>query len=632
MKMFFFYCPFIFLVNSLINILIKFKITNYIKITRIMTMKNKLFKIWFFIFISITIWCYGGYDNNNILIRSYYDSDKPLNYESLPFSLYAGYHFNPYLKAGIALGKRSGENGFYPGGMWGSESFNIFESAGFYVECSGLERIKTFIVGNYMPVFGLGIIFGKPYPLLLGIPYLELARVGDYLKPVASPYKSLLFEGLALDYSVNEYSLKFFVSWNSFDSSCGDSSYYKYNDNDWDGIPNGDDEDDFTGYDGSWSYAYSCKTELFSSIRGETDYSNEFGRDNRNNLKENVGGFNLSRRTEDSLYGFTCLYSSFNKLIDPYYNFDSHGGDKTGYYFRGDGYLNAGFYFRKRSFAEFFGEIGTSYYRSKSYYDDFDGNRVFSAGAAGGLRKKIGNVGVLIWGLYLPPMFVNPHCQEYPEGERNHYMVLVDTIWYRGVKKFDFWSYYYSEIYNKDDPGLEERGISVNFKLQYPFILRMKFGFNHKLEVTENYYYAPGTLSYRMVDKLSFRKAITDSFYTGFRGEIRYGSPRYAKLSAGYYIGPESGFRNEKFTAGFCLYYYNADSSHFSYVYPYRDRLFRWSFTPSGIYGEGLTGSLKGVIYDLGGFDLGVKIEQRYDFLNKSRNHTSIYAISNYSF
>lgn len=595
-------------------------------------MKNKLLKSCLFLFISITILCYGEEDNSNITIKSSYDTEYSMDYKNVPFSIYINSNPVTYLQMGLAFGKGLGDEGYYPGGILGFGVFNIYESAGFYIELSELDHLKTLIIGNYIPVLGLGVLFGKPYPLLLGMPYLELARVGNYLRPKATTSKSMILEGIALDYSVYDYSFKLFLSWNRFDSSCGDSDYYKYNDNDWDGISNDEDEDDFTGYGGKWSYDYSSKTELFSSIRGDVDYSTDFGRDNRNNLRESIIGFNISKERGDSLYGLTYVYSYFNRLVDPYYNFDPESGDKTGYYFRGDWYMNAGFYFKKKTFFDLFGELGTSYYRNKSYFDDFNGTSVFSVGAAGGIRKKIGNTGILLWGVYLPPMFVNPHCQEYPEGERNLSMILLDTIWYRGIKKFDFWCYIYSEIYDKDDPGLEERGISMNFRVRYPLILKMKFNFSQKLEITDNYYYAPGVLSYRMVSKLSFKKVIAEFIFTGFRGEIRYGSPQYGNVNIGYYLGPEAIYKNRTLLAGISLYYYNANNSPFSYVYPYRNPLFKWSFIPYGLYGEGFTGSLRAAIYNLGSFDVGLKIEQRVDISDKSKNDTSFYVLTSYSF
>ena len=189
----------------------------------------------------------------------------------------------------------------------------------------------------------------------------EEVTVDAFLENAPESVKTVLLEGLALEYLLGNIYIRPFLSWNSYDCTAGESTYYKYKDNDNDGVPNDEDEDDFTGIGPSFPTTYSCKNSIFSSICEEPDYEIESDRAKRNNLSEYLFGINLSSHLDQVKVGGTLTYAFFNRLIDPYYNFDPGEGDKTGYSFRGMDYLSSSIYFKVYEPFEIFGEIVGSY-------------------------------------------------------------------------------------------------------------------------------------------------------------------------------------------------------------------------------------------------------------------------------
>jgi len=441
--------------------------------------KNVFLYVIFLLIYTNTIIAAKESDNNYLLLRYYYPSTETLSYENSYLSCHLNYNPVPGITLNSVLVKGQGEMGYYPEGFFMDSQKGLWEQGSYYLYLEKKLGINKIIVGNYSPLFGQGLLYGSSFPLIISNPYYDLARNRDGIYPKSSTSKNILLEGVALEYYRWDICFRTFFSWNTFDCSAGESDYYKYNDNDYDGITNDEDGDDFTGVEESFPEGYSCKNDLFSSIRDESDYGTFSDREKRNNLREYTLGLNLSRKWENLNAGSVFSYSRYNRLVDPYYNFDPQKGDKTGYFFRGKDFFSSSFYFKLYSSLEVFGEVCTTFYRRLSYYPEFNGDYIFSMGGAGGIRKKVGRVGLLLWGAYLPANLVNPHSLEYPEGCNNFAEAVVAFNWLKGLKKFNTWFNIYKQLYNRDLPGQEEVGISFNYSFDYPLTLGLIYSLDH---------------------------------------------------------------------------------------------------------------------------------------------------------
>ncbi|GAH63531.1 unnamed protein product, partial [marine sediment metagenome] len=256
----------------------------------------------------------------------------------------------------------------------------FYENGSYYILLKDSFLCNKIILGNYIPKFGQGLLFGGNFPLFLSNPYYELARYRDGIYPTGSSSKTILLEGIALEYEYGNMYFRPFFSWNRYDCSAGESSYYKYNNNDYDDYINDIDDDDFTGIGEGFPRKYSCKTNLFTSIRGLPDYESPSNREKRNNLAEYIAGINVSMNQAVLKAGATVTYTRFNRLIDPYYNFDPEKGDKTGHWYRGKNLFSSSIYFKMYSPIEIFGEAIHTFHKNLSYYPEFNGGYTSALG------------------------------------------------------------------------------------------------------------------------------------------------------------------------------------------------------------------------------------------------------------
>ena len=278
---------------------------------------------------------YSAENNSYVRVKTYYPTDSSFQYQN--FALTTGVHYSSPrdIVFHFTLNKGRGEPGYYPLGALGESETGLYENGTYYVYFKNYFSFKKIIFGNYLPLFGQGLLFGDKYPLILSNPYYEVARFRDSISPSGSASKTSLLEGVALEYEKGDLTIRPFISWNRFDCSAGESDYYLYNDNDEDGLENDIDDDDFTGRREEFPDRYSCKSNIFSCIRGDPDYGEESDRGKRNNLREYIAGINAAYDYKILKAGSTFTYTRFNRLVDPYYNFEVGEGNKTGNDYRG---------------------------------------------------------------------------------------------------------------------------------------------------------------------------------------------------------------------------------------------------------------------------------------------------------
>jgi hypothetical protein len=407
-----------------------------------------------------------------------------------------------------------------------------------------------------------------------------------------------------------------FVSWNKYDCTAGESEYYRYDDNDNDGIPNDEDEDDFTGYLDSFPPGYSCKNPLCACIRDDADYGTTGDRAKRNNLTEYLGGLNFSLAGSRLTLGGTLIYSQFNRLIDPYYNFDAGEGDKTAHLFRGKNYVASSIYFKVYGPLEIFGEAAGTFYRRLSYYPEFNGDCTGSLALSAGIRRKINRTGLILWGAYVPATLVNPHGLELPEGLNNMSVLLLGLHHTQGTNRFIHWLYGYGELYSQDGAGTEEWGCSYNHRIELSLGRSTLFKMRHNLEFIDHYYYAPEGLSFKGTSKLTLVRNLSRALDLQGVLENRVGGPigTPEPLHGGAGLSGELIFRNQPNSGSLMLIYYITDLNRFSFLYPYERPLYDWSFVSQALYGNGIAGMAQYVRTLKQRFIMAVKLRYQYDF------------------
>ena len=171
-----------------------------------------------------------------LLLRSYYPTDESLAYRNI--YLYYRAHLVPVenVELNLALVKGCRENGYYPAGYIQDSGWGLYEKGSYYLFMREMYGFKRIIVGNYVPLFGQGLMFGGIFPVILSNPYYDLARYRDTINPTSSISKTVLLEGVALEYLLGNIYIRPFFSWNRYDCTAGESDYYMYNDNDADGL------------------------------------------------------------------------------------------------------------------------------------------------------------------------------------------------------------------------------------------------------------------------------------------------------------------------------------------------------------------------------------------------------------
>ncbi len=571
-------------------------------------------------------------DSNLFTVKTYYPSDVPFNYQALYLSYRLRFMPVRNITCSISLLKGSGERGYYPPGYTGRSDGGVYEQGSFYLLLEDYLRINKITLGNYTPLFGQGLLFGGAFPLLLYNPYYDLARYRDGIYPTASTSKTVLLEGIALEYELNTLKIRPFLSWNSYDCTAGESTYYKYNDNDWDGIKNEDDEDDFSGFIEGFGHEYSCKNHIFSCIREEPDYGDESDRLKRNNLDEYVAGLNFSTNLEDVRVGATLYYSQFNRLVDPYYNFDPQEGDKTAYYFRGKNYYAGSIYFKLDRPFEAFGEMASTLYNRRSYYPEFNGEIISSLAFSGGFRTKFRGVGVILWGAYVPPAMVNPHGLELPDGLNNVACGLLGINRAKGKRRFVHWVYAFRELASIDYPAYLETGVSYNHRIDYPLSEKLTFKSKQFVELVDHHAYAPESLALRLSSKTSLSRRLSDTVDAQFSFESRLGGPLDGKIKSGVGVSGEIIHRAERSSASLMLMGYTTADDRFAYLYPYERSLESWSFTPTALHGSGFSGSAVYVRHFKRGMSAGAKIKYQIDLEERYRRGYTIYIMGEFPF
>jgi hypothetical protein len=563
-------------------------------------------------------------------IHTYYPSDSKFSYESLYLSYQIRYKPVRNVTLGVSLLKSSGESGYYPSGYISSSENGLYEKASFYLILEDCLNLNNVIAGNYNPLFGQGLLFGGSFPLILYDPYYDLPRYRDGIYPTSSPSKAVLLEGIALEYEVHKVDIRPFISWNWFDCTAGESAYYKYRDNDWDGIPNDVDEDDFTGFEDEFGDRYSCKNHIFSCIRDEPDYQYESDRLKRNKLQEYLVGLNLSSVFDRVKIGGTFYYTEFNRLIDPYYNFDPEKGDKTSFYFRGKNYYGGDIYFKLEKPLEFFGEIAGTLYRRRSYYPEFNGDLISSLAFSGGFRRKLGGIGIILWGAYIPPSIVNPHGLELPDGINNIVCGLVGIHRVNREKRFLHWIYCSRELSSIDYPPLLTSQISYNHRIDIPVSEKDTFKSKIALGLVDHHEYAPESLSLKFSSRYTLSHSITDGITLQLSLETRSGGPLDGKINSGGGISGEIIRKGKNSTASFLLMGYLTEDNRFAYLYPPERPLDSWSFMPVALHGQGFSGSAMYVRRLRGDTNVGAKIRYQVDLKESERRGYTFYMIGEF--
>jgi hypothetical protein len=570
--------------------------------------------------------------SSRLTFRSYYHSNEVFDYEHLYLMSRLNLSFADRVGIGLTMVKGYGERGYYPQGYFSHADGGVFELGSYHVVFKDFIGTRSIIVGNYTPFFGQGLLFGTSYPLILYNPYYDMARIRNRLLPSNSTSKSVLLEGIAAELDTGVLTWRPFVSWNRFDCTAGESDYYLYNDNDGDGIPNDEDEDDFTGHDPRFPPGYSCKNPLNSCIRDDTDYGCEGDREKRNNLREYVVGLNCSAGLDRCALGGSIYYSHFDRLIDPYYNYHPGEGDKTAQLFRGKNYTAGNIYFRTYTPLELFGEVAGTVYRRLSYYPELNDDIIGACGFSGGIRKKINHTGLIAWGSYIPANLVNPHGLELPDGINNIAAGLLGLYHTKERKRFIHYVYAYSELFSPDGQGSIERGASYNHRIELPVGFRSIFKLRNNLEFTDHHYYAPDSLSVKLTTKVTLQQKSSSGFILQYVLENRTGGPIDVRLFSGTGLSGEVIAKRKRYSSSLYCIYYNTDHSRYAYLYPFQRALYDWSMSSQALFGHGFAGSVQYVHHFREGFILGVKLRGQYDMANRSYRRATLFVTTQVPF
>ena len=98
--------------------------------------------------------------------------------------------------------KGQGEPGYYPAGYFFDAQGGFFEQGSYYLLLTDINRFSKVIVGNYLPLFGQGLLFGGMGALIVSNPYYDMARYRDGIYPSGSSSKNVLMEGVALEVEI----------------------------------------------------------------------------------------------------------------------------------------------------------------------------------------------------------------------------------------------------------------------------------------------------------------------------------------------------------------------------------------------------------------------------------------------
>jgi hypothetical protein len=567
-------------------------------------------------------------EGSSLSLRTYHPSGAAPGFRSLYLAAKLRLIFTEDTTAHLTLKKGSGEPGCYPAGWFGDAASGLWEQGTWFLHLKNRLGTRRIIVGNYFPLFGQGLLYGGSFPLLLSSPYYDLPRHRDGVYPTTTTSKSVLLEGVAVEIESGPLLIRPFVSWNRYDCSAGESDYYQFNDNDADGIPNDEDPFDFDGADPAFPEGYSCKNHLAGAIRSDADYGTASDRAKRNNLAEFIAGLNLSTEIQDLRLGWTGSYTRYSRLVDPYYDFDPGEGDKTSWYFRGKDYLSTSLYFKLYRPVEVFGEVAGTCHRSLSYYPEFNGNIVSAFAWSGGVRGRIGDTGVILWGSYVPGTLVNPHGQEYPGGLNNRASGLAGVNRAGGGRRFSAWVHGYRELRSPDGPALCEAGLSCGQRARLPLAGKHRLYLEQSAGLVDHHYYAPEELSLRLVSEVAPSFRLSDHLELRCALETRAGGPLSASLFGGAAITPELVRRSESSRGSASLTLFFTHASRFASVYPYQRPLDTWSFMPRALNGKGLAGSVQWVRRFTGSAVLGARVAGELYFGDPGRGRAVLYLVS----
>ena len=565
------------------------------------------------------------YGNNYLRVKFSTDADK-ISYRNSYLAYALRYSFGERMILNLNLKKLSNEDGYYPKGYFGDSNWGLYERGTYSIQFNKVFGFDKIILGNYMPHFGQGILFGGVYSLFIYNPYYDLGSFRDDISVSRTYSKASVLEGLAIVYDFGKIKIRPFLSWNSFDCSFGESNYYKYNDNDYDGIPNNKDDDDFTNIKGNFLNNYSCKYSLEKAINDEETYSSDEYKKRRNGLKEYVLGINSSFNTDRYTTGLTFLYSAFNRMIDPYYSFDSNSGDKTAFYFRGKDYIAGEAYLKFNGRIQFFTDIAGTYYKSLSYNEEFSGKIIKSFGFSSGIRTKINKVSVILWAGYVPANLINPHAIEFPWGRRNYASMVASMGFLSDRANFTNWFEVSKELFDIDDP---ENGEEIDFSYNYNFIYGISYNTNfeirQKYRSIDNYYYFPGYRTYKIITKINVKHEFSEHIRLAGILEYRFGVVESSSSVGGIGGGMRIAINKNNNQFKGMIFGYITDNSVLASLYPYEPSVYRWSFLPSSLNGKGILISTSFTRDLSDNFTIGFKVRYNIDVLKLNHNRLDFY-------
>jgi hypothetical protein len=281
---------------------------------------------------------------------------------------------------------------------------------------------------------------------------------------------------------------------------------------------------------------------------------------------------------------------------------------------------------------EFFGEIAGIFYHRRSYYPEFNGDRISSVGIAGGIRKKFDRTGLILWGAYVPATFVNPHGVEFPDGLNNFAGGLFGIFHLTGQNRYIHWIYTYRELATNDGSDNFERGISYNQRIELPLFEIFRVKFRQNFELIDHHYYEPDAVSVKITSKNSLTYEFSRSFSSRVTLENRIGGPIGQNIYSGVLFSGELLYKKEQNSGSINLAYYNSAENRFAYLYPYERSLYNWSFLSYALYGNGFAGSLLYIRTLKPNFVLGTKLRYQFDIIEKSRRVATLYLTSQVPF
>lgn len=207
------------------------------------------------------------------------------------------FEYNKQIYFGITAEKDPGEPFFK---LHNKKGYDFYSA---YVYIQNLGRFKSIAVGNYKVSYGYGLVMNMGFSMGKYTSSSVLRRTGNGITKYTSTGEYNYLQGIASTYSLSKrLDFSVFCSFRSMDARV-DKEFIK-----------------------------SLKTDGYHRLNKDLE--------KKNTIYNSLIGSNLKYDGKNVELGLTCVYNSFNKVLNPDYQPYNH------YYPRGKNFFNVGMYYK----------------------------------------------------------------------------------------------------------------------------------------------------------------------------------------------------------------------------------------------------------------------------------------------